>query len=177
MAISELVEVAARVADLERRMSGFARHGTVSEIDTAKARVRLNLGESTGGGEFLSPWVPYAQVAGALRAHIPPTVGQQFTLLAPSGDWAQAVALPMTWSNDNPSPSEAADENVITFGDVTITLASGGIKVAAGGVSLELTGGGLALTGGEVTHDGKNIGRTHKHDGVEPGGGKTGWPE
>jgi len=177
MAISELVEVAARVADLERRMAGFARHGTVAELDTSKARVRLNLGESTAGGDFLSPWVPYAQMAGALKAHIPPAVGQQFTLLAPSGDWAQAVALPLTWSEGNPSPSTAEDENVVTFGDVTITLASGGIKIAAGGVSLELTGGGLAITGGEVKHDGKNIGSTHKHGGVDPGGAKTSEPE
>lgn len=176
MAISELVEVAARVADLERRMAGFARHGTVAEMDTGKARVRLKLGESTAGGDFLSPWVPYAQIAGALKAHIPPAVGQQFTLLAPSGDWAQAVALPLTWSEGNPSPSAAEDENVVTYGDVTITLGAGGITFTVGGVSLALTGGGVSIDGGEVTHNGKNIGSTHEHGGVEAGGAKTSGP-
>ena len=33
-----------------------------------------------------------------------------------------------------------------------------------------------AITGGKVTHDGKNIGATHIHGGVVPGGGLTDVP-
>ena len=36
--------------------------------------------------------------------------------------------------------------------------------------------GPLDVTGGTVTHDGKNIGSTHAHSGVSPGGGTTGAP-
>ena len=37
----ELVELAARVAELERRFSGVLRHGTVAQVDPEKATLRL----------------------------------------------------------------------------------------------------------------------------------------
>jgi phage baseplate assembly protein gpV len=123
MAIRELVELTARVADLERRMSGQVRHGTVAQVDMDMFRVRLDMGLSHGGsGRVLSPWVPYAQFAGALRSHTPPEIGQQFTVMAPSGDWQQSVAMPLHWSGGVPSPSDRADENVFTFGNIRIEL-------------------------------------------------------
>ena len=172
----EIVELAARIAELERRFAGSIRHGTVAEVDPAKGRARLDLGESTSGGRFLSPWVPYSQVAGALKAHIPPTVGQQLTLLAPGGDWQQAVAVPLAFSDKNPSPSDAGDRNVITYGNVTLTLADDLVTIAVGGVSFEVTGSGIEIIGGTIRHDGKNIGSSHIHGGVTPGGGTTDVP-
>ena len=192
MAIRELVELASRVAELERRFSGTMRHGTVEEVDSGKQTVRLNFGKDVEGKPFLSPWVPYAQIAGALKVHTPPSKGQQFTLLSPAGDWQQAVALPMTWSDQNQSPSSNGDENVLTYGNVRATIkddltqvdvggtvlevTSGRVKITVGGVMVEISGDGVAITGGKVTHDGKNIGSTHIHGGVVPGGGLTDIP-
>lgn len=166
MAIRELVELASRVAELERRYSGTLRHGTVEEVDPKKQAVRLNFGKDVDGKPFLSPWVPYAQIAGALKVHTPPSKGQQFTLLAPSGDWQQAVALPMTWSDNNKSPSEKGDENVLTYGNVTstvkddlvkvkvgdafISVTSGKITIQCGGSEIELTGGGVRVKGARI---------------------------
>ena len=59
----EIVELAARIAELERRFSGMMRHGTVEELDTSKHRVRLKFGTDVEGKPFLSPWIPYAQMA------------------------------------------------------------------------------------------------------------------
>lgn len=176
MAIHELVELASRVAELERRFSGTMRHGTVEEVDPAKQIVRLNFGESDDGKPFLSPWIPYAQIAGALKVHTPPSKGQQFTLLSPTGDWQQAVAMPLTWSNQNPSPSQNGDENVLTFGNVRITVKDNLTEVKVGGVTMKISGEGVAITGGRVSHDDLNIGSTHKHRDVMPGAGLTGIP-
>lgn len=188
----EVAELAARIAELERRFSGVMRHGTVEEIDTGRHRVRLNFGGDIDGKLFLSPWVPYAQIAGALKVHTPPSKGQQFTALAPNGDWQQAVALPMTWSDENKSPSSKGDENVLTFGNVTATikddlcevavgaatlkLTSAAVTIKVGGVNIEVSDAGVAIVGGKVSHDGKNIGATHIHGGVIPGGGLTDVP-
>jgi len=169
----EIVELAARIAELERRFSGMMRHGTVEEVDTSKHRVRLKFGTDVEGRPFLSPWIPYAQMAGALRAHVPPSVGQQFTLMAPAGDWQQGVAVPFTWSNQNPAPSESGDENVLTYGDVRMTLKDGLVEIKAGGVAINFTSDGVAISGGEVSHDGKNIGATHTHGGVALGTSET----
>lgn len=192
MAIRELVELASRVAELERRYAGAMRHGTVEEVDPAKQIVRLNFGKDVEGKPFLSPWIPYAQIAGALKVHTPPSKGQQFTLLSPTGDWQQAVALPMTWSDKNTSPSSNGDENVLTYGNVRATIkddltqvdvggtvlevTSDHVKITVGGVTVEFSGDGVAITGGKVTHDGKNIGSSHIHGGVVPGGGVTDVP-
>jgi phage baseplate assembly protein gpV len=189
MAIRELVELASRVAELERRFSGTMRHGTVEEVDPAKQIVRLKFGKDVDGKPFLSPWVPYAQIAGALKVHTPPTKGQQFTLLSPTGDWQQAVALPLTWSDNNKSPSGNGDENVLTYGNVRATIKDdltqvlvGGtefeitsdlVKIKVGGVEVKISGDGVAITGGLVTHDEKNIGSTHKHGGIVRGGALT----
>lgn len=172
----EIAAILARVAELERKVAGSQRHGVVHEVDPAAGTVRLRLGEGTDGQPFLSPPIPYAQTMGALKAHIPPSVGQQMTMMAPGGDWRQAVALGMSASNANPSPSGAGDQNVITFGAATITLTGSGLTIAVGGVTLAISGGGVAITGGTVTHNGKNIGSTHTHGGVVIGGSSTAPP-
>lgn len=173
----ELSELAARVADLERRMAGTMRHGKVEEVDTKKQLVRLNFGKDVEGKPFLSPWVPYAQVAGAMKIHTPPSKGQQMTLMAPNGDWAQAVSVPMHWSNANKSPSDKGDEHVTTFGDTTITHKGGSIEWKIGGVTVTFSGSGVTIKGGRVEHDDRNIGSDHVHDEVVKGGALTGKPQ
>lgn len=172
----EVVELAARIAELERRFAGLMRHGTVEEIDHTRHRMRLNFGKDIDGKPFLSPWVPYAQVAGALKVHTPPSKGQQFTALSPNGDWQQAIALPMTWSDQNASPSTADNEHVLTFGDVRLTIRHQVLEARVGAVTLKVTPEGIAITGGKVTHQDKNIGATHIHGGVAPGSGLTDVP-
>jgi phage baseplate assembly protein gpV len=179
-----LVELFRRFADLERRVNNGSRHGTVAEVDASKGRMRLKVGDGDGGEPFLSPWVPYAQTAGALKVHAPPSVGQQMTLLSPTGDMRQGIAIPMTWSDTNQAPSDKGDENVITFGPFRIELTSGKLKVTGpeiefitGGHSQKWNGSGSTLAGGRVEHDGKNIGSDHIHGGVLTGGAKTDVPE
>lgn len=184
----EIAELVARLAELERRVAGMMVHGTVAEVAPQDGTVRLKVGG--GDGEtFLSPAVPYAQLAGDLRVHTPPSVGQQMTMLAPGGDWRQATAVPMTWSDDNPSPSSDGDAHVLTFGNVLVELTAGGVKISAGGTVVDVTGDGLSVTGttialdgatkvtgAELSHNGHDVGDRHKHTGVAPGGSLTGPP-
>lgn len=163
MAIRELVEIAARVADLERRFAGSMRHGTVAEVDPERQRVRLDLGAAHGAdGRFLSPWVPYAQFSGALKVHTPPTVGQQMTSMSPTGDFQQAVAIPLTHHDGNPSPSTAGDQNVVTYGNVTMTVADDLVEVQVGGALLKITSAEITIsTGGSsivLNGDGVTVG-------------------
>lgn len=174
--MDEVVELVARVAELERRFAQTIVHGRVAEINTEEAWVRLDLGESSAGGKFLSPKVPYGQIAGAQKYHNPPSVDQQMTMFAPGGDWQQAVAIPMTWSDENASPSTATDEHVMTFGDVTVTLKSDAVILTIGGTKWTLTADGYVQNGGEIEHDGHLIDKTHVHTEVVPGAGLSGPP-
>jgi len=134
-----LVELFERVAELERRVANQYRHGTVEEVDPAKQLVRVRMGEGDDGKPFIGPWVPYAQIAGALKVHTPPSVGQQMTMLNPTGDFRQAVALPLTWSDQNPSPSQNGDEHVLTFGSVKVTLKDKLVEIKVGDAKLTVT--------------------------------------
>lgn len=174
--IRGLGELAIRVASLERRVNGGMLSGVVHQVDASLGLVRLNLGDATGD-LYLSPWVPYAQIGGQIRLHNPPSVGQQMMLMAPGGEIRQALALPLGFSDENPSPSDEDDAAVLTFGSLSIRLTGDGAVVTVGGVSLEITGSGVAITGGSVTHNGQNIGDTHVHGGVEPGPSDTTGPK
>lgn len=140
-----IAEVLARVAELERKVAGTARHGVVAEVDPAAGTVRLKLGEGPDG-PFLSPSVPYAQTMGAIKAHIPPSVGQSMSIIAPGGDWRQAVAIGLSASDANPSPSGAGDEAVITYGAATIMMTADGLTLSVGGSTLSITAGGISLS-------------------------------
>ncbi len=152
MAIKELVELSMRVADLERRAASSIVHGSVAEIDMATKRMRLDLGEATTGGRFLSPWIPYAQHAGALAVHTPPTVGMQLSMIVPGGDLQQAVALPLTWSDDFQSPSDVLEENVITYGNVRIELRDGQMVFYVGdGATVDITTDVITVSHGDAS--------------------------
>ena len=174
--IKALTEMAAKIAEIERRLATTMRHGTVAQVNPATGLVRLDLGEGTGGAPLLSPWIRYAQTGGALKVHSPPSVGQQMTLMAPDGDFEQGVAMPMAFSTANPSPSAAGDATVITIGAVTLTLMGDGLTAVVGGVTLSVTAAGVAITGGAVTHNGANIGSSHTHGGIATGPQDTGPP-
>lgn len=180
-----------RVSDLERRMANTVRHGTVHEVNAAEGWVRIDLGDGDNG-KHLSAKIPYAQVAGALKVHAPPSVGQQMTMIAPGGDAAQALAVPFTWSDSNASPGTTGDEHVLTFGSArvelkgselvvhvggfTLALSASAATFTVGGVTHTISGGGVDTTGGSVKHDGKNIGSSHIHGDVTPGPSNTGVP-
>jgi phage baseplate assembly protein V len=126
------------VADLKRRADTTVRHGKVAKVDAEKHRVKLTIG-GTEKEPQESPWVPYGQIAGALKVHTPPSVGQQMTLFAPTGDFRQAVALPLTWSDENKSPSDKPDEHVLTFENVKIVVKKDSVKLSVGDASIEVT--------------------------------------
>lgn len=155
-AIARLVT---RVAELERRNSNAFRHGTVVEVDPKKQLVRLQIG-GTEQEPFKSPWVPYGQIAGALKVHTPPSIGQTMTMINPGGDFRQGVALPMTWSDNNKSPSEKGDEHVVTFGDFRaelrgneLTIKVPRLFIECDGSTFELTGGGLKMVAPDYDFD------------------------
>lgn len=147
-----IIELNNRLAALERRVAGGMRHGTVAEVNTGGGWVRLDLGPDGDGGKLLSPKIPYAQMAGALKVHAPPSVGQQMTVMAPTGDMSQGVAVPMTWSDQNAAPASGSD-NALTFGDVRVDLKEAELTVTIGGATLTITPDQIraALGGSSVT--------------------------
>jgi phage baseplate assembly protein V len=178
---SQIESLVHRVAALERLARGNCRQGTVAQVDPAAGTVRLRFGGNEHG-DYLSAPIPYAQTAGAMRIHSPPSVGQQMMTMAPGGDLRQAIAMPLGFSSATPSPSGAGNQHVMTFGSATLTLSAGSLTIKIGGstVVIDASGltvnGNLVVAGGGVTNNGKDIGSTHTHGGIRSGGSSTSPP-
>ncbi|WP_276200577.1 phage baseplate assembly protein V [Chelatococcus sp. XZ-Ab1] len=161
MTLSDLLaELLRRIAEVERRQDGLVKRGRVAEVDPAAGKVRLRLNEESAAEPFLSPWVPYAQMAGALKVHSPPSVGQQMTVISETGDFQQGLAVPMTWSDRNPAPSDKGNEHVGTFGQFRFELREGElivkvprILIECDGSTFELTGAGLKMQAPDYQFD------------------------
>lgn len=143
-----LTKIVGRIAEVERKQEGRIARGTVEEVDAKAGTVRIKVGEDDDGKPFLTPPIPYAQFMGALKAHTPPSKGQQMTVMADAGDYRQGLAIPMTQSDANKSPSEKGDENVVTFGQFKAEIRDKQMKVTVGGVVLDITDTGLKITVG-----------------------------
>lgn len=89
-------------------------------------------------------------------------------------------AYAMMGSRTTPTALDSVSSNSTQLrtddGKTVIDFQGSGVTMTVGGVSMALSSGGLAITGGTITHNGKNIGDTHTHTQVEPGGGVSGPP-
>lgn len=99
-----------------RRISNIIRYGVVAETDYEKALIRVEMQD----GELLSDWIPWVTLrAGGDKFWWAPEVGEVMLVMAPSGELANAVALPAAFSNEN----QNADRPTIqrqTFEDGTV---------------------------------------------------------
>lgn len=172
---SELRRLHRKCAQLDRRLACASLPGKVASVDHEKRTLRLELGKDAEGKPILSPPVRWQQPgAGDFKMHAPPKVGEQMTLASPSGTMGSgSLAVWGTFDKDNEAPSKARDAAVMQFGSASITAKDGGLTLAVAGISLAISGAGVAMSGGKVSHDGKNIGSTHVHSGVERGGART----
>jgi phage baseplate assembly protein gpV len=92
------------------------------------------------------------------------------SMFAPNGEVRQGLLVPMTWSDQNPSPSDKADEHVTTFGQLKIVEKADSYVVSIGSVEIELTTSDVNITApGFVRTIGKTaLGLASKGEGTPP---------
>jgi phage baseplate assembly protein gpV len=61
--------------------------------------------------------------------HRVPAKGEQLTMLSPAGDFRQAVATSLFWSDDHPPPSDDEDAVTITHPKFKLDLKDGTLKI------------------------------------------------
>lgn len=168
------------LVELARRLENLIRIGTVEQVDSGAARVRVRIGET------LTAWLPWVTTrAGTDTSWWAPSPGEQITLLSPSGDMSQAVAIPSLYSSINPPNSHDVDEHRVDFQGGTFFSYNRRdkhlhIDLSDDGTVTLIAKGGINITGdvtvqGEVTANGIPL-TQHRHGGVEPGGGVSGVP-
>lgn len=160
-----VLSLQAEVAALRRSIQGAQRVGTVHDVDTDKRRVQIKLADNDGS-PFLAPWRPWAETAGAEMSWRPPSKGQQMMLLSPFGDMRQGVAIPLTYSNANPAPSNDPDQRILSqFGSSLLAFNEGGGSASLFSDRVDL--------GGE---DGRRVARIGDRVQVSHGDSAGLWP-
>lgn len=102
--------------EASRRIANVIRYGIVKETDYEKALIRVELQD----GELLTDWIPWVTLrAGNDKFWWAPEEGEVMLLLAPSGELANAVALPAAFSNQNQNAAEPTVQRQ-TFDDGTV---------------------------------------------------------
>lgn len=167
-----------RIVDLERRARSQSRTGVITEVDPENGLARVELMDQDL--PFQTGWLPWEETAaGANRTHIPPSIGQQVKVNSENGDLTDGTIRASLNSSAYPRPSSAGDEYVLaSVGDASIRIIGGGasIELKVGDVTHIVSSGGVEITDGQVTHNGKNVGDTHKHEDVVSGSSLTGPP-
>ena len=144
-------------ADIDRRLAALVQVGQVTAVDNAKAAVRVRI------GELDTPWLKVAQLAsGTMRMHVMPSVGEAVSVVAPSGEIAQAYVMGAIPTDAN-AVAPGADRPTIDLGGGTLRVI--GTLFVDGNVQVtgDVTAGTISL-------------RTHRHGGVVAGGQQTGLP-
>jgi hypothetical protein len=90
--------------------------------------------------------------------------------------WVSFIAgdarYPIITGYRNPKSGNSVDVRRIHHANIEL-LATTALKIKAANINIE---GNVAITGGTLTHQGKDVGSTHKHGGVQTGGGQTSVP-
>lgn len=172
-----------RLAELERRLANVVRTGVIAEADYSAARVRVQYAEDENDEPVTTAWLPWVtRRAGAAIEWWAPEVGEQVTILSPSGELTQGVVLPAMFSTAHPAPSSDPKVRRTNYGDgsfveydenthtMTVTVNSGGDTVLNTTGNLDAVVGGnadvMADGHANVTANGINL------DGADGGGVK-----
>lgn len=141
-------EVLARTVQGEHRAANAVVYGTISDVSGDGRKVRVVVGADEEDTPVKGPWVPIGQWDGVMKMRLRPKAGQQVAMLCPAGDWEQAKALPFTWSDASPPPSEDPEEDVFQQGDTKVIFRSDRIELVAGGNSVLISTSGITLKAG-----------------------------
>jgi phage baseplate assembly protein V len=105
-------EMLYRLSMLEQKLNNVVRDGTVEEVQSSPPRCRVR------SGKLLTDWLPwYSFRAGATSVWSSPSIGEQCTVLSPSGNLAAGKVLRGIPCESYPLPTGATGDTVIQFPD------------------------------------------------------------
>jgi phage baseplate assembly protein gpV len=176
--LAAVMRLERQLVDVSNRVDRMFVVGPVAESEHGKG-VRIRLNPDDDGEPHLSPWLQHADASGASSYR--PKKDEQVLSLNPHGDLRQGIVIPVGHSDAKPNPAADGEETVhfnrdgVRFSsrDGVFTVKCKKVVLEVEGASYTLDSSGHLLKGEKVKHDEKNIGKDHKHNGVETGPSQT----
>lgn len=187
-----IAQLETEVDDLHRRARNQGRRGVVVAVDHGKGLCKVKHGGNT------TPWIRWASSsAGEVSEWRPPSVGEGCELINHGGgnDSGQSIAVPGIPTAAYPPAGNSGTQHRLTYkdgaswrydfaahryewtnGQTSITHDRDAIVFMLGGNGIRIDSGGVHVIGSGLDHDGKNVGKDHKHGGILSGPDETGEP-
>lgn len=177
------------LSEQQRRLHNIATIGTVFDVNPDDQAMRLDVGDNQ------TDWLPIpALAAGQVRVWRCPSVGEQFLLVSPSGELANAIPVLSLYSNQHPSPSNDPNEICVRFNDsdfLSVKTQDSQLILKINDVIFDVNSttltGNLAVNGnvqvdGNIHSDGDTVAgsislKSHTHGNVQSGRSNTGAPQ
>ena len=177
------------LSEQQRRLHNIATIGTVFDVNPDDQTMRLDVGENQ------TDWLPIpALAAGQVLVWRCPSVGEQFLLVSPSGELANAIPVLSLYSNQHPSPSNDPNEIRVRFNDtdfLSVNTQDSQLILKINDVIFDVNSttltGNLAVNGnvqvdGNIHSDGDTVAgsislKSHTHGNVQSGRSNTGAPQ
>lgn len=183
-----------RLRRLEELLGNIVRTGIVSATNPTNGTVRVTFPDRDNLVSNPLP-VLYPKTHADKVYHMPDVGEQVLCVFLPSGV-EQGFVVGSMYSTSDATPAASQTKHVVEYKDGTreefdtssstkkttvgtteVLQDANQVVIKAGAVQAVISASGLAVTGGTVTHNGTNIGDTHVHGGVEPGGSSTSVPQ
>lgn len=177
------------LSEQQRRLHNIATIGTVFDVNPDDQTMRLDVGDNQ------TDWLPIpALAAGQVRVWRCPSVGEQFLLVSPSGELANAIPVLSLYSNQHPSPSNDPNEIHVRFNNsdfLSVKTQDSQLILKINDVIFDVNSttltGNLAVNGnvqvdGNIHSNGDTVAgsislKSHRHGGVQSGKSSSGAPQ
>ncbi|NTF67980.1 phage baseplate assembly protein V [Rhizobium rhizogenes] len=173
--IEELVR---RIVDQTLSRQANPQSAVVTSYDPNRHAVKATLQPQN----VETGWMPIAtaHVGNNFGLAIGPQEGDQIIVGFHEGDVDSPFMMGRLHSDQERPPVAQSGEIVLqsASGFVLKVSQSGAVSITTNGqpLTIDAGGGAITLTSATLTHNGHDIGSTHLHSGVVPGGGDTGPP-
>lgn len=169
--------------ELADAVRGMIRRVTLSSVDDSGKQQKMTVkglkGETLKDVVRVQPF--------GFSSH--PPEGAEGILVALGGRSDRAMLIGIEHPDHRPKAKKAgssiqydANGNSVLLDDTALTITGATkAKVVVGGNSIEITSSGIVIVGnvtitGTLMNNGKNVGSTHTHSGVQSGPSNTGQP-
>jgi phage gp45-like len=105
-----------------------------------------------------------------------PVKGAKALLISPNDDPDQAYVIGGEHPSHRPQNIPGGGTAIYDASGNIISLVGTSMRLKSGDVVMVISPSGIEITGGRITHNGKDIGDTHRHGGVVTGSSQTAEP-
>ena len=171
--VDTIRELEDQTKELNRKLNNVVREGRVVEVFNDGTAI-------VDAQDVRTKPLPWITRAGKVRDWDPPTAGERVLLISPTGDPGRAIIVNGGFSEEFSQNHDNVSEARRTIGETEITSAEDGHTIKSRVITFQADEirlvGNVLIEGETLTHNGKDVGDTHRHSDVVPGPAPTGKP-